>query len=65
MLNCTLNQREDQYQNLNNFTEKTHEEIMDITSSLGWTVASIDTDVSKSTFPNPENQIISLLICLE
>ena len=44
MLNCTLNQREDQFQNLNNFTEKTHAEIMDITSSLGWTIASIDTD---------------------
>lgn len=46
MLNCTSNQRESQYQNLNDFTEKVHQDIMDITSALGWTIESIETDVS-------------------
>lgn len=46
MLNCTLNQREYQYQNLNNFTNQVYQEIVDITSNLGWTVESIETDVS-------------------
>lgn len=44
MLNCTLNQREYQYQNLNNFTNQVYQEIVDITSNLGWTVESIETD---------------------
>ncbi|XP_043258800.1 U11/U12 small nuclear ribonucleoprotein 48 kDa protein-like [Colletes gigas] len=44
MLSCSLDQREGQYQNLKDFTEKVHQDIMDITSVVGWTVESIETD---------------------
>ncbi|XP_054001005.1 U11/U12 small nuclear ribonucleoprotein 48 kDa protein-like isoform X1 [Hylaeus anthracinus] len=44
MLNCTSIQREGQCQNLNDFTEEVHQDITNITSALGWTVESIETD---------------------
>ncbi|KZC10449.1 PREDICTED: U11/U12 small nuclear ribonucleoprotein 48 kDa protein-like [Dufourea novaeangliae] len=44
MLNCTLNQREIRYRNLNNFTKEVHKEITELTSALGWTMESIEID---------------------
>ncbi|XP_031847630.1 U11/U12 small nuclear ribonucleoprotein 48 kDa protein isoform X2 [Nomia melanderi] len=44
MFNCALNHREVQYQSLNRFTKKVHQEIMNITAALDWTVESIEID---------------------
>ncbi|XP_078053056.1 U11/U12 small nuclear ribonucleoprotein 48 kDa protein [Augochlora pura] len=39
-----LNHREIQYRSLNDFTTKIHQEIVDITSALNWTLESIEID---------------------
>ncbi|CAD1479542.1 unnamed protein product [Heterotrigona itama] len=44
MLNSAMNERESQCQNLDNFTKKIHQEIVEITSSLNWTMESIKAD---------------------
>ncbi|KOX68303.1 U11/U12 small nuclear ribonucleoprotein 48 kDa protein [Melipona quadrifasciata] len=44
MLNSTMNEREIQCQNLDDFTKKIHQEIVEITSSLNWTMESIKAD---------------------
>lgn len=46
MLNSVMNERETQCQNLDNFTKEIHQEIIEITSSLNWTMESIKADVS-------------------
>ena len=46
MLNSAINEREIQCQNLDDFTKKIHQEIVEITSSLNWTIESIKADVS-------------------
>lgn len=45
MLNCTISRREVEYQNLMDFTEKIHQEIVDIVSTLGWSIETIKSDV--------------------
>ncbi|XP_043518331.1 U11/U12 small nuclear ribonucleoprotein 48 kDa protein-like isoform X2 [Frieseomelitta varia] len=44
MLNSAMNEREIQCQNLDDFTKKIHQEIVEITSSLNWTMESIKAD---------------------
>lgn len=46
MLNSSINDREDQYQKLINFTKEIDQEIIKITSALNWTIESIKLDVS-------------------
>lgn len=46
MLNSAMDEREIQCQNLDDFTKKIHQEIVEITSSLNWTMESIKADVS-------------------
>lgn len=46
MFNCSTPQREEQWKNLNGFTKKVQEEIMETISSLGWSAESIENDVS-------------------
>ncbi|XP_017890291.1 U11/U12 small nuclear ribonucleoprotein 48 kDa protein-like [Ceratina calcarata] len=42
MSNPPINQREKQYKDLDNFTKKIHQELMDITSTLGWTIENTE-----------------------
>ncbi|XP_017764626.1 PREDICTED: U11/U12 small nuclear ribonucleoprotein 48 kDa protein-like [Eufriesea mexicana] len=44
MSNFSLNEREEHYQNLNNFTKKIHHEIIETISTLNWTIESIESD---------------------
>lgn len=46
MLNSSINDREDQYQKLINFTKEIDQEIIKIISALNWTIESIKLDVS-------------------
>ncbi|XP_012142652.1 U11/U12 small nuclear ribonucleoprotein 48 kDa protein [Megachile rotundata] len=48
MLNYALRRREEEYQNLNNFTTKVHHEIMNVVSTLGWSMDSMKTDNDNS-----------------
>ncbi|CAK9827148.1 U11/U12 small nuclear ribonucleoprotein 48 kDa protein [Anthophora retusa] len=44
MLNRTINERKDQCQNLSNFTKEINREIVQVASTLDWTIESIETD---------------------
>ncbi|CAL7950799.1 unnamed protein product [Xylocopa violacea] len=44
MSDCLVNQRENEYQKLKNFTNEIDQDIMKITSSLGWTMERTETD---------------------
>lgn len=44
MLNSSINEREDQYQKLIDFTKEIDQEIIKITSALNWTMESIKLD---------------------
>lgn len=46
MLNSSINEREDQYQKLIDFTKEIDQEIIKITSALNWTIERIKLDVS-------------------
>lgn len=46
MLNSSINERENQYQKLINFTKEIDQEIIKITSALNWTIESIKNDVN-------------------
>lgn len=44
MLNRTINERKDQCQNLSNFTKEINREIVQVASTLDWTIEGIETD---------------------
>lgn len=44
MSDCLANQRENEYQKLKNFTNEIDHDIMEITSSLGWTMERTESD---------------------
>ncbi|XP_029052413.1 U11/U12 small nuclear ribonucleoprotein 48 kDa protein-like [Osmia bicornis bicornis] len=48
MLNYTISRREVEYQNLKGFTEKIHQEIVNIVSTLEWSIKSIKANTGNS-----------------